>query len=66
MRRFLILSVAAVLCLPVAVGCDRKAEMKKETTVSGPGGETTTTTTKTVESSGDNPPAAEGQRVPPK
>jgi len=51
--------------MPLAIGCDRKAEVKRETTVTGPGGETTTTTTQKVESSGENPPAAEGQRVPP-
>jgi hypothetical protein len=64
MKRFLMLGVAAALSLPMAIGCDRKAEVKRETTVSGPGGETTTTTTKKVESSGENPPPAEGQSVP--
>ena len=66
MKPFLILSVAGALCFPLSLGCDRKAEVKKETTVTSPDGETTTTTTRTVESSGDNPPAAEGVRVPPK
>ena len=65
MKRLLLLGVAAALCMPLAVGCDRKAEVKRETTVTGPGGETTTTTTQKVESSGENPPASEGQRVPP-
>jgi hypothetical protein len=65
MKRFLVWGIAAALCMPLAVGCDRKAEVKRETTVTGPDGQTTTTTTQKVESSGDNPPAAEGQRVPP-
>ena len=66
MKRLLILGFAAALSLPLAAGCDRKAQTQKETTVSTPGGETTTTTTRTVESSGENPPAADGESVPPK
>jgi hypothetical protein len=65
MKRLLILSVAGLLCLPFALGCERKAETQKSTTVTTPEGETTKTDTTTVESSGENPPAAEGQKVPP-
>jgi len=64
MRRLLIVWAAAGLCTALATGCDRKAEVKEQTTVTAPGGETTTTTTRTVESSGDNPPKADGERVP--
>jgi hypothetical protein len=65
MKSLVVMSVAAALCLPLAVGCERKAETQKETTVTTPGGETTTTETTTVESSGENPPAADGAKVPP-
>jgi hypothetical protein len=41
------------------IGCaEKKAEVKKETTVTTPGGETKMTETKTVETTGDNPPPA--------
>ncbi len=66
MRRVMAICAALALCVPCVAGCDRKAQMEKSTTVEGPGGETTTTHTTTVESSGENPPAADGQAVPPK
>jgi hypothetical protein len=65
MSRLIVWCAAVAVCMPLALGCSRKAEMQKETTVSTPEGETTKTETTTVESSGDNPPAADGTSVPP-
>jgi hypothetical protein len=54
-----LIALCMVLGLGVAiVGCDKKAEVKKETTVSTPEGSTTTTDTQKVETSGENPPPA--------
>jgi hypothetical protein len=65
MKRFLATSVAALLCLPLTLGCERKAEVKDTKTVTTPEGETTTTTTKTTETSGENPPPADSQPAQP-
>ena len=55
MKRFfalcMVLSLAAVF-----VGCEKKAEVKKTTTVTTPEGSTTKTDTTTVETSGEHPP----------
>jgi hypothetical protein len=57
MKRFFALCM--VLSLAAAcVGCDKKAEIKKETTVTTPEGTSTTTDTQKVETSGENPPPA--------
>jgi hypothetical protein len=64
MRRLIVWCAAVAVCLPLAAGCSKKAEVQKETTVSTPEGETTKTETTTVESSGDNPPSADGASVP--
>lgn len=58
MRRIIALCVALSL-VGGFIGCSKKAEVQKETTVTTPEGETTTTETTTVEQSGDNPPPAE-------
>ena len=58
MKRFFSVLMIASLAMPFAVGCEKKAEVKKETTVSTPEGTTTTTDTQKVETTGDNPPAA--------
>jgi hypothetical protein len=58
MKRFFGLCLALSLVGAVA-GCDKKAEVKKETTVTTPEGTTTTTDTQKVETSGENPPPAE-------
>ncbi|MBL9122445.1 MAG: hypothetical protein JNG90_02355 [Planctomycetaceae bacterium] len=55
------MSVALALC----AGCDREATTTTTETVTTPGGETTVETSRTVESSGDHPPAVDGQSVPP-
>jgi len=65
MRRILVILAACSFALPLYVGCDREASTTQTETVSTPEGETTTTRETTVESSGDNPPAVDGQRVPP-
>ena len=57
MRRFVALCLALSL-VSGFVGCSKKAEVQKETTVTTPDGETTKTETTTVEQSGDNPPPA--------
>ena len=57
MKRFFGLCLALSLIGSFA-GCEKKAEVKKETTVTTPEGKTTTTETKSVETSGDSPPAA--------
>ena len=57
MKRFF--AVCMVLSLAAGfVGCDKKAEVKKETTVTSPEGSTTVTDTQKVETTGDNPPAS--------
>ncbi len=56
MNRFFALCVILGLAMPLT-GCDKKTEVKKETTVTTPEGTTTTTDTHAVETSGDNPPA---------
>jgi hypothetical protein len=57
MRRLFALCMIFSLALPFA-GCEKKAEVKKETTVTTPDGSTTTTDSQKVETSGENPPAA--------
>jgi hypothetical protein len=57
MKRFFALCVILGLAMPFA-GCDKKSEVKKETTVTDPSGTTTTTDSHKVETSGENPPAA--------
>jgi hypothetical protein len=58
MKRLFGLSLA--LCLFGGfVGCTKKAETEKSTTVTTPEGETTTTESKAIEQSGDNPPPAQ-------
>jgi hypothetical protein len=57
MKRFFTLCVILGLAMPFA-GCEKKAEVKKETTVTTPEGETTTTDSHKVETSGENPPPA--------
>ena len=56
MKRFFILCLALSLVVPFTVGCEKKAEVKKETTVTTPEGSTTVTDTQKVETSGENPP----------
>jgi hypothetical protein len=57
MKRFYGLCLA--LCLVGGfAGCEKKDEIKKETTVTTPEGETTTTESTSVEKSGENPPPA--------
>jgi hypothetical protein len=48
MKRFFAMCMILGLALPFA-GCDKKAEIKKETTVTTPEGTTTTTDTHAVE-----------------
>lgn len=57
MKRFFGLCLALCLVGGIA-GCEKKAEIKKETTVTTPEGETTTTDSQKVEMSGENPPPA--------
>jgi hypothetical protein len=57
MKRFFALCVILGLVMPFA-GCEKKAEVKKETTVTTPEGSSTTTDSHKVETSGDAPPAA--------
>jgi hypothetical protein len=49
----MVLSLAAAF-----MGCDKKAEVKKETTVTTPEGTSTTTDTHKIETSSETPPAA--------
>jgi hypothetical protein len=58
MKRFLLFCTALSLMTVLTVGCEKKAEVKKETTVTTPEGETTTTESTKVETSGENPPPA--------
>lgn len=58
MKRFFAICAALVMTTGLMVGCEKKAETSKETTVETPGGETTKTETTTVEQSGENPPPA--------
>jgi hypothetical protein len=58
MKRCLIFCLALFLALPFMAGCDKKSEIKKETTVTTPEGSTTVTDTEKVKTSGDNPPDA--------
>ena len=57
MKQFFALCVFLGMAVPFA-GCDKKAEVKTEKTVTTPEGTTTTTDSQKVETSGDNPPAA--------
>ena len=57
MKRFFGLCLALSLLGAVA-GCEKKAEVKKETTVTTPEGSATTTETEAVKTTGENPPAA--------
>ncbi len=59
MQRLLGLCLALSLFGVGLAGCDKKSEVKKETTVTTPEGETTTTESTKVETSGENPPPAE-------
>jgi hypothetical protein len=57
MKRFFALCM--ILGLAAAfVGCDKKAEVKKTTTVTTPEGSTTETDSTKIKTSGENPPAA--------
>lgn len=58
MKRFISLYLALSL-VSGFVGCSKKTEVQKATTVTTPDGETTTTETTTVETSGETPPPAE-------
>jgi hypothetical protein len=56
MKRFF--AICMVLSLTAAfVGCEKKAEIKKTTTVTTPEGSTTKTDSTKVETSGENAPA---------
>jgi len=57
MKRFFGLCLALSLLGAVA-GCEKKTEVKKETTVTTPEGSTTTTSTDAVKTEGENPPPA--------
>jgi hypothetical protein len=57
MKRLLAWVPVCLVFAALAVGCEKKAEVKETSTVETPGGETTTTETTTVETSGENPPA---------
>jgi len=59
MKRLFSVFMIACLALPLTLGCEKKAEVKKETTVSTPDGTTTTTDSTKVETSGENPPPAQ-------
>ena len=57
MKRFIALCM--MLSLAAAfVGCDKKAEVKKTTTVTTPEGSATRTDSTKVETSGEHPPVA--------
>jgi hypothetical protein len=58
MKRFFTLCLALSLVVPFTVGCDKKAEVKKETTVTTPEGTSTTTDTHKIETSSETPPPA--------
>ena len=60
MKRFFGLCLALSL-LGAMAGCEKKAEVKKETTVTSPEGSTTVTDTQKVETTGENPPATENK-----
>jgi uncharacterized lipoprotein len=57
MKRLLALCLAVTL-VGLTSGCEKKAEVKKTTTITTPEGTTTQTDTSKVETSGKNPPAA--------
>ena len=49
MKRFFVLVAILSLVMPFAIGCEKKAEVKTETTTSTPAGTTTETDTHKVE-----------------
>ena len=55
MKRFVALCMVLSLAV-ISVGCDKKAEVKKTTTVTTPEGSTTKTDTTKLETSGKTPP----------
>ena len=57
MKRAFVCSLVAGIMAIGLVGCGEKAEVKKSTTVTTPGGSTKTTDSTKVETTGDNPPA---------
>ncbi|HEY4308933.1 MAG TPA: hypothetical protein VGN12_05730 [Pirellulales bacterium] len=57
MKRLLAFCLAVTL-VGLCSGCEKKAEVKKTTTISSPEGKTTETDTTKIETSGKNPPAA--------
>ena len=57
MKRFCAVCFVGLILFGGVVGCEKKNEVKKETTVTTPEGETTTTQSSKVERSGENPPA---------
>ena len=59
MKRIITFCMLLSLATVFSVGCDKKAEVKKESTVTTPGGSTTVTDSEKVKTSGDNPPPAE-------
>ena len=54
-----LIACASLLALVGLTGCGQKATIKKETTVTSPGGTTKTTTTQEIEKTGDNPPPSQ-------
>ncbi|MBI2824927.1 MAG: hypothetical protein HYX69_09605 [Planctomycetia bacterium] len=58
MKGLLALCLALGLTTVVTTGCEKKAEVKKTTTVTTPDGSATRTQTDKIETKGDNPPAA--------
>jgi hypothetical protein len=49
-----VLGVAALLSLPLVVGCDQQSKVEDRKTVETPNGETTRTDTTKIERSGDH------------
>jgi hypothetical protein len=49
-----VLGVAALLSLPLVVGCDQQSKVEDRKTVETPGGSTTVKDSTTVEKSGDH------------
>jgi hypothetical protein len=58
MKRFIVFCMLLSLATVFSVGCDKKAEVKKTSTETTPGGTTTSTDSTKVETSGENPPPA--------
>ena len=57
MKRFFAFCMILGLAMPF-MGCDKKAEVKKTTTVTTPEGSTTRTESTKLDTSGENAPAA--------